>query len=75
MELLDDVLEEVEEVFVDEIVLCLLETLLVLDVEACELVVGELLLVAIKTRNTVTRGDCSLMIGDSAKDADGADWC
>lgn len=56
-ELLVEVLDEADEVLVDTVVLCLVEVLLVLVVEACELVVGVPLAMAMRTSHTVSRAD------------------
>ena len=44
-----------DEVLVDSVVLCLVETLLILVVDTCELVVGVPLAVAKRDRHTVRR--------------------
>ena len=57
LELLVDVLDELDEVLVDTVVLCLVDVLLVLVVDECGLVVGVPLAMAMRARHTVSRAD------------------
>ena len=67
--MLVDVLDELEEeeVLVDAVVLCWVERLLVLVVEAWELVVGAPLAVATKARHAARRMEWVFMVGDCRK--------